>query len=406
MTTAPEGVETYPTRAADPLELPQSVVTALAGDVIPELPLVSGDRVFLVTRYDDCKAVLADRRFSRNVGRPEAAQLLPGVRMPSQPLADPPVHTRWRRQLAKAFTARRVQSLRPAIEDIVQGRLDRLEASGQPADLMQLVAFPVPIAVICALLELDPDEHAPFRRLAATALATDETSGEQKTEAFAGLSEMAATIIRARRAEPRGDLLSDLISAGSESSGSSHATPLTDEELVATVMTLLVGGYENPAHQIGKSIYALFRHPTQLAMLREDLSLVPAAVEETLRYVGAIDSGFGSPRFATADVVVGGTLLPTGATVLVNRQAANRDRRRFRDAERLDLRRDPAAHLVFGYGAHHCIGAALARLEFEILLDGLLRRFPKLRSGMDPALIPWAYRVTASGPAELPVCWI
>ena len=390
--------EVYPTRAEDPLELPAAVAAVLAGDSVPDLRVATGDRVFLVTRYEDCRAVLGDARFSRNIGRPEAAQLIPGVRMPSQPLADPPTHTRWRRQLARAFTARRVQALRPMVEQIVTGCLDTVKRGGPPADLMQHVAFPVPILVMCALLELEPGEHGPFRDLASVALATEATSPQEKGAAFAGLAELSGAIVEARRLRPRDDLLSDLVTATGEDR-------LTGEELVATVMTLLIGGYENPAHQIGKSIYALFRHPDQLTRLRAEPGLVPAAVEETLRYVGALDSGFGSPRFATADVRIGRTLVPAGATVLVNRQAANRDHRRFDAAERLDLTRAPTPHLVFGYGAHHCIGAALARLEFEVVLAQLLARFPALGPYGDPAATPWAYRVTASGPATLLATW-
>ena len=390
--------EVYPSRADDPFELPLAVAAVLAGDTIPELSVVTGDRIFLVTRYEDCRAVLGDARFSRNIGRPEAAQLIPGVRMPSQPLSEPPTHTRWRRRLAGAFTARRVQALRPTVERIVEDCFDHLERAGRPADLMQHVAFPVPIGVICALLQLDPAEHAPFRGLAAVALATDATSPEEKGQAFAGLAQLSAAVVESRRQAPRDDLLSDLVQGQGEDA-------LTTEELVATVMTLLIGGYENPAHQIGKSVYALFRHPDQLARLRADPALVPAAVEETLRYVGALDSGFGSPRFATADVAVSGTLIPAGATVLVNRQAANRDHRRFDDAERLDITRPATPHLVFGYGAHHCIGAALARLELEVVLGRLLERFPDLACAGDPRSVAWAYRVTASGPAALPVTW-
>jgi len=369
----------------------------LRGSEVPELAVASGDRIFLVTRYDDCRAVLGDARFSRNIGRPEAARLIPGVRMPSQPLADPPLHTTWRRQLARSFTARRVESLRPRVEQIVRERLDDLEGAGPPADLMEHLAFPVPILVICALLDLEPHEHAPFRSLASVALATEASTPEAKGAAFGGLAALAGDIVDTRRESPGTDLLSEMIGADDAS--------LTREELVATVMTLLIGGYENPAHQIGKSFYALFRHPDQLAMLVADPALVPAAVEETLRYVGALDSGFGSPRYALEDVVVSGTRIPAGATVIVNRQAANRDHRRFDDAGRLDLTRATTAHLTFGFGAHHCIGAALARLEFEVLLSRTLERLPRLRSHVAVTDVPWAYRVTASGPETLLVDW-
>lgn len=386
---------TYPSYADDPVDLPPFVARALLEAHLPEVRVPTGDRVFLVSRYDDCRAVLGDRRFSRNIGRPEAAQLLEGVRMPSQPLAEPPTHTVWRRALATSFTARRVESLRPAVDAVVDDALDALAAAEQPADLMVHLAFPVPIAVVCSLLELEPEEHAPFRALAAVALATDASSPAEKAGAFAGLAELASAVVRSRRADPGEDLMSTLMR--SEPS-------LSDEELAATVMTLLIGGYENPAHQIGKMFYALFRHPEQWQRVVDDPGhWVGPAVEETLRWVGALDSGFGSPRFALEDVEVAGTTIPAGSTVLVLRQAANRDQARFSDPHTFDITRPPQAHLVFGYGAHHCIGAALARLELEVLLRATATRYPGIRPAAPVDQVSWVNRVTAAGPAALPV---
>lgn len=385
----------YPTYASDPTELPAVVADALAEGTVPEVRVSTGDAVHLVTGHADCQAVLGDPRFSRNIARPEAAQLLPGVKMPSQPLADPPVHTVWRRALASAFTARRVAALRPAVNTVVDDALDQLAAAEAPADLMAHLAFPVPIAVICSLLELRPDEHAPFRDLATVALATDASTPDEKGEAFAGLGRLAGAVVQARRDEPGEDLISTVMAA---------APSLGDEELVSTVMTLLIGGYENPAHQVGKMFYALFRHPEQLrAVVTDPTVQVPRAVEETLRWVGSLDSGFGSPRFATEEVAVGSTVIPAGATVLVLRQAANRDPERFEDPSTFDVDRTPMAHLTFGYGVHHCIGAALARLELEVILGRTVERFPQIALSVPVRDVPWVNRVTASGPARLPV---
>lgn len=388
----------YPYRPIDPLQLPKQFDWLRANEPVTPVQVASGDTVWLVTRYDDVKAVLADPRFSRNIGRPEAADLIPGVRMPSMPLADPPAHTRWRKLISRAFTARRIEGMRGRVEEIVDGLLDRIAQAPEPVDLMQEFAFPLPIAVVCALLELDGSETGRFRELAAAALATDGSTPAEKGAAFGELAVYAGRIITSRREHPGNDLLSTLVSVHDD-----DAAALTEPELVATVMTLLIGGYENPAHQLGKGLYTLFRHPEQLAALHAAPESIGGAVEEMLRYTGALDSGFGSPRFALADVDVAGVLIPRGSTVLVIRQSANRDETRFDDPDRFDITREPTQHLVFGYGAHHCIGAALARLELEVGYGRLLARFPDLRLAVPVGEIGWAYRVTASGPESLPV---
>ena len=390
----------YPFPTADPLQLPAEFASLRANQPVAPVTVSSGDTVWLVTRYDDVKAVLGDARFSRNIGRPEAARLIPGVRMPSMPLADPPAHTRWRKLVSKAFTARQITALRPRLIEIVDGLLDGIEARPQPVDLMEHFAFPLPIAVVCELLGLDAGEQGPFRKQAALALSADGATPEERGAAFGELAEQAGNIISDRRANLGDDLLSGLIAVHDADEGS-----LTEPELVATVMTLLIGGYENPAHQVGKGLYSLFRHPAQLAALRADPARLPAAVEEMLRYTGALDSGFGSPRFALEDVEVAGVTIPKGSTLLVIRQSANRDETRFDDPDRFDISRDPTQHLVFGHGPHHCIGAALARLEFEVGFGRLLARFPGLRLAVPIEDIQWAYRVTASGPAALPAAW-
>lgn len=393
--------DTYPYRSSsDPLLLPKEFAWLRANDPVCRVTVASGDEVWLVTRYDDVRAVLANQRFARNIARQDAARLISGVRMPSSPLADPPAHTRWRRLVSKAFTARQVSRLQPDVQRIADELLDRIEASTPPVDLMERYAFPLPIAVVCELLGLDVARHARFRGLASAALATGGSTPEEKATAFVALGDYTREIIAGRRGQSGDDLLSRLISVRDDDDAR-----LSEDELVATVMTLLIGGYENPAHQMGKALYTLFRHPEQLAAVRADPTLIGQVVEETLRYTGALDSGYGSPRFATADIEVGGVVIPKGATVLVIRQSANRDEDRFDDPDRFDIHREPTQHVVFGHGPHHCLGASLARMEQEIGYGTLLRRFPELRLAVPAEEIRWVYRVTASGPAALPVTW-
>jgi cytochrome P450 len=372
-----------------------------ANEPVSQVRLPTGDLVWLVTRYEDVRSVMCDQRFSRNLDRPDVARLIPGVRQPSSPFADPPVHTRWRRLLSKEFTARRVEGMRADLEAAVEDLLDQMEKQPKPVDLMQAIAFPLPVTVVCALLGIAVDKHGRFRDGAKAALSTgDELSPDAKTAAFMDMLAATRELITEKRQCPGTDLLSALIAAHDE-----DEARLSEDELVATVVTLLVGGYENPAHQFGKAAQLLFAHPDQLAALRGDPSLLPAAAEETLRYAAAIDSGFGSPRYATTEVQVGRVTIPKGATVLVIRQSANRDDSHFDDPDRFDITRTPSRHFSFGVGPHFCLGSSLARMELEVGIGGLLRRFPNLTLTVPVDEVPWAYRVTTAGPASLPVTW-
>jgi cytochrome P450 len=213
------------------------------------------------------------------------------------------------------------------------------------------------------------------------------------------MAKFSTDLIAAKREHPGDDLLSQLVAAHDEQDGR-----LSEEELIATILAMLIGGYESTVNQIGKGLLVLFRHPDQLAALRADLGLLNSAVEEMLRYA-ALDSGFGSPRYALEDVPIGDVVIPKGSTVLVIRQSADRDEARFDDPERFDIRREGTQHHAFGHGAHRCLGAALARMELQLGIGTVLRRFPNLRLVKPVEEIPWDYRITAAGPATLPVEW-
>ena len=362
----------------------------------------TGDEVWLVTRYADVRAVLSDRRFSRNIFREDAARLIPGVptRQVSSPFVDPPAHTRWRKLVTRAFTPRFVDDLRPAVQKIVDQLLDAAEVAPRPVDLMPALAYPLSIRTLCEVLGIEPERIDEFCVLADTALTINSASMAEKGAAFAQMDAFSRRLIEAKRSRPGADFLSQLVGVIDSEDGR-----LSADELVATILAMLVGGYESATNQIGKTLLALFRYPEQLAALRADPSLITSAVEEGLRFA-ALDSGFGSPRYALEDVPVGDAVIPKGSTVLVIRQSADRDTEQWgADADRFDITRDARQHTGFGHGPHRCLGSALARLEIELGVGTILRRFPGLRLTVPAGEVEWDYRITAAGPKSLPVTW-
>jgi cytochrome P450 len=396
---SPDG--TYPFPVADPFLLPLEFDRLRREQPVCRVRVATGDEVWLVTRYDDVRTALADRRLSRNIFRPDAARLVPGVPtgQVSSPFVDPPAHTRWRKLVTRAFTPRHVEAMRPAVQRTVDDLLDAVAAGPRPADLVRAFAYPLSVRVLCDLVGVSLAQHEPFGALADTALTLDGAPAHEKAAARVELGAFAAGLVAAKRADPGEDLLSQLVGVADAEDGR-----LSEPELVATVLAMFVGGYESAVTQIGKGVLALFRWPEQRALLAADPSLIGAAVEEMLRFA-ALDSGFGSPRFATADLELGGVRIPSGSTVLVIRQSADRDPDRWVDPDTFDIRRDARAHTAFGHGPHRCLGAALARLELEVGIGTLLRRLPGLRPAVPVADVEWDYRITAAGPRSLPVLW-
>lgn len=392
---------TYPFPVTDPFQLPAEFSQLRCSEPVRPIRVATGDEVWLVTRYADVRAVLGDRRMSRNIFRPDAAQLVPGVpvRQVSSAIVDPPAHTRWRKLVASAFTPRHVEGMRPQIEKVVNELLDRVELQTPPVDLKQALAYPLSITVLCRLLGIEEQQHRRFAELAETALTINDAGMDKIAAAFVAMQQHSVELIAAKREQPGTDLLSRLIAVHDADEGR-----LSEDELVATILGLFVGGYESTVNQIVKGLLALLRWPDQLAALRADPSLIGSAVEETLRFA-ALDSGFGSPRYATADVPVGDVVIPQGATVLVIRQSADRDERQFEDPDRFDVTRGARQHNGFGHGPHHCLGSALARLELEVAIGTVVARFPGLRLAVPPEEIRWDYRLTAAGPESLPVLW-
>jgi pimeloyl-[acyl-carrier protein] synthase len=375
-----------PLRSAGSLDNPYPIYSLLRS-VRPVLevpvPDYDGPGVWLMTRYRDVHDVLRDPRFSADrlaapLVRDNLERLPPFIRQSAAGLRtmlvmDPPDHTRIRKLVNKAFTPKRIASLRGHIEEIVDDALDGMAATGR-TDLIHDLAEPLPAIVIAELLGVPPEDHRRFREWSSQLIAgiAAVTVGERQRlagEASQQILGYLGEIIAARRKAPRDDLISAMIHAQEESDG------LSDQELLATSNLLLLAGHETTTNLIGNGLLALLREPEQLARLRAEPDLIPTAVEEMLRFDGPVQA---TVRVALEDYPVDDHVIPAGAMVLVNIGAANHDPEVFDDPDVLDVTRDPNPHLAFGFGTHFCMGAPMARLEAEVAFRRLLARFPKI----------------------------
>ncbi|MCR6485524.1 cytochrome P450 [Amycolatopsis sp. OK19-0408] len=345
-----------------------------------------GKAGWVVTGYAEARAALAEPRLRKSGANARWA----GVEATASTHmldADPPDHTRLRKLVNQAFTPRAVEALRPRVEEITAELLDDLAGHAE-ADLLERFAVPLPVTVIGELLGVAAEERAEFRRRTA-----GFGSGSAEPAQIHHLKAFLVELVRRKRAHPAGDMLSDLVRARDEQE------QLSERELVATAFLLLFAGYETTVNLIGNGMYALLRNPDQLDALRADLSLVPAAVEELLRFDGPV--GFATLRYAGEPLELGGVRIEAGEFVHVALGAANRDPARFPDADRLDVGRRPAGHVAFGHGIHHCVGAPLARLEAQIAFSRLLTRFPRMR--LAEADLAWHEGIRFRGLTTLPV---
>jgi len=363
-----------------------------------ELP--DGSIAWLVIGYEEVRQILVDQRFSR------AAAVAPGRSLQGTEMfaagsingIDPPEHTRLRRLVASAFTARRVEAMRPRVAAIVNTLIDSLLDRPQPADLVSGFSLPLPVQVICEMLGVPAEDMEQFHAWSDTVMGDWERDGDVIMPALLDMYGYFGGLIALKRAEPADDLMSALIIARDQSDR------LTEEELTMLGCTILLGGHETTANQISLSLLVLLDHPAGLERLRADPALIPGAVEELVRYVPL---GFGLPpaRMATEDVRLGDVTIAAGEIVLPLFAAANRDPAAFSDPDRFDVLRPPANHLAFGAGVHHCLGAQLARLELQQAFHGLIGRMPGLRLAVPASELSFKPGMAIRSLRELPVSW-
>ncbi|GAA0380730.1 cytochrome P450 [Streptomyces blastmyceticus] len=331
---------------------------------------------WVVTRYDDARELLADPRlskqdavwkFGQHVGLTEG----PGGALFTHMLnSDPPEHTRLRKLVQKAFTARRAAALRPMIEAHVTALLDAWGDS-EEADLISEFALPLPVAVVFDLFGVTDADHEVLH-VRGNTLGGGQGDGEVSVFTAENMLAYLKALIVLKREAPDDGMLSALITARDAGDA------LSEDEITSMAFLLVVAGHQTTVNLIANGVHTLLTHPGQLAILRADLSLMPGAVEEILRYESP--SSLASLRYTTEPVTVGEVTIPEGEFVQICPLGANRDPAVFDDPDRFDIRRETAAkHIAFGHGIHHCLGAPLARLQAEIAFTGLLRRFPDLR---------------------------
>jgi cytochrome P450 len=356
-----------------------------------------GVRAWLITRYDEARALLADPRLLKDHAR-ALALFPPGTAGPhASPLGanmlhtDPPDHTRLRKLVTKAFTSRAVARLRPRIEATVDRLLDALPV-GRTVDLIESFALPLPITVISALLGVPDSDHDLFTTWTAPFITSLDP--EVLRQAEQGTTEYLTALVAAKRAEPGDDVLSALVLATED------GDRLSPAELLAMAFLLILAGFETTVNLIGNGVYALVREPAQLAALRADPTLLPGAVEEFLRFESPLNMA--TNRFTDTPVVVGDVAIPADEFVMIALLAANHDDRQFAAPDQLDVTRETNAHLAFGHGIHYCLGAPLARLEGEIAFGGLLARFGSITPAPD-AEISYRSSTLMRGVTELPV---
>ena len=386
----------YPFNETGSLDLHGAYRDAQKAEGMLRVRLPHGEPAWLATRYADARQVLGDKRFSRAEAAAHDEPRMGAGRATGGILSmDPPEHTRLRTLVAKAFTVRRVEELRPRARTIAVDLVEDMKAAGPPADLVDAFALPLPVAVICELLGVPVTDRPLFRVWSDDALSTSRLTSEEFMASREAMRDYMRGLIASHRAEPADDLMTALIEARDQ------ADRLTELELVDLCVGILVAGHETTASQIPNFMVTLFDHPAALARLRSDPSLIPGAVEELMRFV-PLGAGAGFPRYAVEDVQVGDVLVRQGEPVVVAIGAANRDALRFDDANELRVDRPPTQHLGFGHGVHHCLGAALARMELQEALRALLVELPNLHVAGD---IQWKTEMLVRGPVTMPVGW-
>lgn len=358
----------------------------------------AGDVAWLVTGYLEVKALFSDPRLGRSHPDPQHAARISQAAFLGGPMGNAATeaadHTRMRRLLTPAFSARRMHALRAHVADLVETLLDQLAEQTPPADLHEALSFPLPALVICELLGVPYAERDQFRGWSAG--AANVTDREAATAALGQLVSYMHRLIAHKRAHPGQDVISDLLTTQDQ-------CHYGDDQIAGLAAMLLFAGHETTVTRIDYGTLLLLTHPDQRAALHRDPELVAGAVEEILR-VAAPTSG-GMPRYAHEDIDIGGVTIRTGDAVLLSGVVANRDPAAFADPDRFDITRTPNPHLSFGHGPRFCIGAGLARLELHAVFTALPQRLPTLELAVPLDQLQLRGDLITGGLTALPVTW-
>ncbi|GGM98615.1 cytochrome P450 [Streptomyces fuscichromogenes] len=382
-----------------PFDPPPSLLALREQGPLVKVRLFDGSTPWLLTRHADQKSVLADSRFSADInqpGYPKQAPVKGRVRL-SLPGMDDPEHAQLRRMISGAFSLKRVEAMRPAVQQLVDGFIDDMLAGPNPVDLVEALALPVPSLVICELLGVPYEDHDFFQVNSKTMILKSSTLDERQA-AHQSLIEYLNGLLGKKLDTPEDDLLSGL--AERVRNGE-----LPRQEAAELGVLLLLGGHETTSNMIALGTLLLLQHPEQLERLRttEDPQLIVSAVEELLRYLTITHTG--RRRVALEDVEIAGGIIRAGEGVIAPSDAANRDPEAFPDPDRLDIERSARHHQAFGAGTHHCLGQPLARLELQVVYGTLYRRIPTLRLATDLEKVPFKHDGFIYGVHELPVTW-
>ncbi|MFD4864088.1 cytochrome P450 [Streptomyces sp. NPDC058412] len=393
-------------RSAGPLgPLPEFLGQYMAGegqvpdgiDVVPFFT-PAGDKMWLVCDYALARKVLTDQRFSRaEAVTPHAPKLNDAQPVPNSMMSmDGADHSRLRRVVTRAFTTGRTNAMAPAVEELADRYLDAMAAAGPGTDLIEALAAPLPLAVLCSLLGVPPEDSARFRDWVEVLFDISASTPQEKARRRLELIDYMADLIDRKRLRPEDDLLTSMI-------GAHEQGDLSMGELLTMGLTLLMAGYETVVGQIGTSAHALLRDPAAYGELCEQPDRLAPTVEELLRLTPSTPISF--PRVAVEPVPLGSVTVQAGEGVIVSLLHGNRDGKTFADPELMDPQGHDAAHLTFGHGVHRCLGAPLARLQLQIVLERLVRRFPTLRLAPGPDAVVWKDGLGTRGLSRLRVEW-
>ncbi|MBV9846046.1 MAG: cytochrome P450 [Kutzneria sp.] len=396
----------FPMARECPMHPPAEYASLRAERPIAPVTMPDGQRAWLVTKHKYARALLADPRVSSNRTHPafpfltevDRASLTRDDRPFTRSMLaqDPPVHTTHRRAVITEFSVRKVQAMRPRIQQIVDECVNAMLADGGPLDLVQALSLPVPSLVICELLGVPYADREAFQRWTRV-LVTRSSTTQERTAASDRLTEYLDKLVSAKEAAPTDDLLGRLIAKNAQ-------TPTMDHtELVAMATLLLIAGHETTANMISLGVVALLERPDELTELRDSPGILPQAIEEMLRYFSIVDAI--TARVALADIEIGGVTIRAGEGLVVAVNAANWDDEVFAEPQRLDIHRSARHHVAFGFGVHQCLGQNLARAELEIVFETLFRRIPGLRLTVPAADLPYKDDANTYGVHEVPVTW-